>query len=350
VDEVQQSKAASSGIAAISGGAKLYGSHAFGVATSLALGLLLVWLLFLLVPVSPGDAFIAALTAPVWLYAAVTIVTLSNLVVGALKWQVAANYLSRPVDRPSLYRMTELTAFGEFVGQLLPVQLSTLLVRWAFVDKDVRASGYVARATFFEQTFDLILVLAGSVAAIAIIAFDLAPVPALATFVCLVALSLVALRSCLLAGALCFRILGTRGIWVRLTAAAHDGFSHAAKAPARILVALSLYSLLRLILVAVRAVAVLALFAPQTASWLVFIASPPVALLTTLPIAPAGLGVAEWTWSALLIHGGTASAVAATAALAVRLTNIVALVLIVATMTFVRRLEVFRGSATRSGA
>jgi uncharacterized membrane protein YbhN (UPF0104 family) len=314
------------------------GSRAIGVATSFGFGLFLIALLFWWLPISPGVALVAAFAAPIWLYAVVIALTLSNLVVGALKWRVAADYLSRPASRPSLYRMTELTTLGEFFGQILPVQLSTLLVRWAMADKELRASGYVARATFFEQTFDVILVLAGSLAAVAVIGFGLAPVPALIIFSCFVAFSFVALRTCLWAGAGFFQSLESRGIWPEVSAAAREGFVHAAEAPARILATLSLYSLLRLILVALRAVAVLAVFAPQTQSWLVFVASPPVALLTTVPIAPAGLGVAEWTWSALLVHGGTAASVAVTAALAVRLTNIVALVVIVATMMLVRRL------------
>jgi uncharacterized membrane protein YbhN (UPF0104 family) len=91
-------------------------------------------------------------------------------------------------------------------------------------------------------------------------------------------------------------------------------------------------------LVGLRAAVVFAVFAPQTKSWLVFVASPPVALLTSLPIAPAGLGVAEWTWSALLLLGGTAAPVAASAALNLRLANAVALLVIVSALPIGRRI------------
>ncbi len=310
-----------------------------GIAASTGVGLCLVWLLFRLLPVTPGEAIVAALSGPLWLYAAVITLTFSNLVVGALKWQVAADYLARPTDRPSLRRMVELTSLGEFFGQVIPVQLSTLLVRWMLMDRETRASGYVARATFFEQTLDLILVLAGSAAAVTVIAFGFGALPALATLAGLVAVSLLALRSCLGACARTFAVLARRGYWRGMTAPASEGFAHASAAPARVLAALGLYSLLRLILVGLRAAAVFAFFAPMTPSWLVFVASPPVALLTTLPISPAGLGVAEWTWSAVLVHGGTAAAVAAVGALALRLTNIVALCVIVGGLVLVRRLE-----------
>ncbi|MDG4650162.1 lysylphosphatidylglycerol synthase domain-containing protein [Roseibacterium sp. SDUM158017] len=324
--------------------------RAAGVAASTGLGLFLVWLLFSFLPVSPGEAVVAALSAPPWLYAVVTCLTLANLVVGALKWQVAADHLAQPVRRTGFLRRVELTSLGEFFGQLIPVQLSTLLVRWVLLDREVRASGYVARATIFEQAFDLILVLSGSVAAIAVIGFDLAAGPAVATMAAMVAASLVALRACLRGGERLLRALDRRGVRAGGFAAAADGFAHAAAAPAAVLATLSLYSLLRLVLVALRAGAVLAVLAPSTAIWLVFVASPPIALLTSLPIAPAGLGMAEWSWSAVLVHGGTAASVAAVAALGVRLTNMVALCVIVGGLTLLRRIGTRRADARGSGA
>jgi hypothetical protein len=244
----------------------------------------------------------------------------------------------------------ELTTFGEFFGQLVPVQLSTLVVRWVFLGREIRTSGFVARATVFEQTFDLILVIAGSVAAVAVIGLGLGPPAGLAVLAFLVAISLLALRACLRTGANIFRGLVQRHIWRGIAGAMSEGFGHAAAAPSAVLATLSLYSLLRLILVALRAMAVLAVFAPVTASWLVLLASPPIALLTTLPVAPAGLGVAEWSWSAVLVHGGTAVSVAAVAALAVRLTNIVALLVIVGAFLVVRGVEFGRAEPNGAGA
>lgn len=309
-----------------------------GVAASTGLGLALVWLLFSLVSASPAHVFEAMLSAPIWLYVIVIAFTLANQVVGALKWQIAAEHLARPVARPSLFRMLELTSVGAFFGQLMPIQISTLLARWFLLDRDTRESGFVARATVFEQTFDLILVLAGSVAAVAVIGFDLALAPALIAFVFAMGLSLVALRSLLKGCAALSGILATRGRFRALAVPAAEGFAHASAAPARVLALLSLCSLFRLLLVGLRAAVVFAVFAPQTKSWLVVVASPPVALLTSLPIAPAGLGVAEWTWSALLLLGGTAAPVAASAALNLRLANAVALLVIVSALPIGRRI------------
>lgn len=321
-----------------------------GAALSAGAGLFLIWLLFSSLSLSFGSALAVLFSAPVWLYAVVACCTLMNQVVGALKWRVAARYLARPVEEPGLDRMVELTCIGEFFGQLIPVQLSTLLARWFLLDEDARNSGYVARATIFEQGFDLIFVLAGSVAAVAVIGLGLPFPHALAATLSVLVLTALALRQCLLGGATLFRSMADHGFCVHASAPAAEGLSHAAAAPARLLLALSFYSLLRLFLVALRATAVFAFFAPQAASWLVFMASPVIALLTAMSIAPGGLGLAEWSWSAILILAGSAAPLAAIAALNLRLMNFIVLSLFITGIALRRASQGRRAQANEPGA
>ena len=56
---------------------------------------------------------------------------------------------------------------------------------------------------------------------------------------------------------------------------------------------------------------------------------PVAALITAVPITPAGLGVAEWTWSGFLIAGGAAPAVAAIIAVSFRVVGICSLIVLV---------------------
>jgi len=320
------------------------------VVASTSLGIFLIWLLFSSFSLSAQDAFTALLSTPLWLYAVVICCTFSNQVVGALKWQVAAQHVAQPNAGPSFFRMVELTTLGALFGQLIPVQLSTLLARWFLVGREVRGSGYAARATIYEQTFDLILIIAGTAGGLAVIVLSLQPATGLVTMACVVGAFLLGLRRCLRGIAAVFRAMQDRGLWVRVAAPATEGFSRAALARVGTLGVLSLLSLLRLVLVGVRAVAVLAFFAPETASLLVFTASPGIALLSALPIAPAGLGMAEWSWSAILVLGGTAAPVAAVAALTVRLTNVVALLVVVGTLGIGSRFRVMSTEARQSGA
>ncbi len=291
-------------------------------------GLALIWLLFSRLGITLGEAMSSVTQAPLWLFAVVGLLTLANKIIGTLKWKVSARYLAQPVDGPGFWRLVEMTNLGALFGQFIPVQLSTLLVRWFLLDRKARSSGHVIGATFFEQAFDLILVSSGAVAGIAAFGLGLTPAGVVGTFFGVVGITVVALRPLMrIASVICSA--GARvALLSRVCEGAAAGFARAAAAPTSVVLTLAGYSLARLIVVGLRAVVVMAVFAPSTLSWLVFAATPAVSLITALPITPGGLGVAEWTWSAVLVAGGTTAASAALAALALRLVTFVTMVLI----------------------
>lgn len=294
-------------------------------------GLLLIAVLLRTLSVSVGDVAASLRETPIWVCFAVVALTFSNKVIGTLKWLTAARYLARPVDGQSFWRLVEMTNLGALFGQLIPVQLSTLLVRWFLLDKNARASGQVVGATFFEQAFDFVLVLGGTVAAVAVFVLAMTPWGAIGTFVAVVGFTLIALRPLLTVGTRVFQVGQRISVLRAPLEAAEAGFERAASAPTSLLLTLAGYSLVRLIAVALRAVVVMAAFAPEVASWAVFIVTPGISLLTALPITPAGLGVAEWSWSAILVTGGAPAAGAAIAALNLRLVTF-AMMLVIAVL------------------
>lgn len=303
------------------------------------LGFTLIILLFRALGVSFAEAFAAVCKTPVWCIAVVVALTLLNKIVGMLKWRVAASHIADQVEMPSALRMIELTALGAFLGQVLPLQVATVLSRWLLLDKSGRESGLAVRATFFEQVFDLIILMSGTVAGVLALSLGLPLLGTLGALIGVLALSLTFLRPAIRLGAVTLRISARISLLERHCEAAASGFDRAEKAPRETLFALCVYSLARLVLVGLRAVAILAVFAPMTASWLVFVASPGISLLTALPVTPAGLGVAEWSWSAVLALNGTTATVAAIAAVNVRIVGMIGQLIVVVGVSFVRVLS-----------
>jgi glycosyltransferase 2 family protein len=306
-------------------------------------GFLLILLLFRTLDVSFAKAAEALLSTPVWLFVAVASLTFANQIVGTLKWQAAARYFATPVATPGFLRLVELTSLGAFFGQFVPVQISTIVARWLLLGREAREGGHVFKASIFEQVFDLVLVLGGSIAGIAVLATGQPPNTAIAFFLGSVGLLLLFFGPIARFAALVCAWIS--GLWVLEGAARRTStaFAQIADAPSAIVLVLASYSLVRLILVGLRAVLVLLVFAPDTASWLVFVASPGISLLSALPLMPAGIGVAEWSWSAILIMGGTGASVAVVAALNVRLINMVALIVIVGGLAALQRVQFSRG-------
>ena len=279
----------------------------------------LVWGLLASLGLTLTDVWYSLRATPLWVWVSVAALTLINKTVGTLKWQCAAKYLARPVEGLAFWRLVELTNLGALFGQFIPVQLSTLLVRWFALGREARATGQVVGATFFEQSFDLILVLAGTLVAMSAILLALSPIQALGVFVAVVGATLLMLRPVLGLVARLFRAGQAVSALRRTFESAEAGFLRAADAPASVICSLVGYSTLRVVIVGLRAVVVMAAFVPEIASWQVFIATPAVSLLTALPTTPAGLGVVEWSWSAILVLSGATAAAGAIAALSLRL-------------------------------
>lgn len=306
-------------------------------------GLLLIWVLFRTLDVTFADIANASLSTPLWLLAAVTGLTFANQIIGTLKWQASARYLATPVATPGFLRLVELTSLGAFFGQFIPVQISTILTRWLLLDRETREAGHVFKASLFEQVFDLVLVLAGSFAAIVVFSSGQPAGMAFVTFLCSVTVILLCFRWTTRLGAVVCGGIARSGYFEGTASRTSKAFAQASEAPMAIVLVLTSYSLVRLIIVGLRAVLVFLVFAPDTASWLVFVASPGIGLLSALPLTPAGLGVVEWSWSAVLMMGGTVASVAVVAALFLRLINMVALVLIICGLALLQRMHFLLG-------
>ena len=314
-------------------------SRVFVLSAWTAFGLALIGALFWTLDVSLGQVIAAALSTPPLAFFTVVILTFLNKVVGMLKWRAAARHIADPGEVPSALRMIELTALGAFLGQLLPLQVATLLSRWLLLDSSGRKSGLAVRATIFEQVFDLIILTGGTVAGLLMLILGLSMTGAFGALVGVVGILLVFFRPLLRFGVWSLRRLERVQALSGFCGTAAAGFSRAADAPWAVVFSLCSYSLARLVLVGLRAVVILGVFAPTTAAWFVFVASPGIGLLTALPVTPAGLGVAEWTWSAVLVLGGTTASVAAIAAVNVRLVGMLAQLLVVFAVSAARYLS-----------
>ncbi len=296
-------------------------------------GLILVGYLLASLSLTPKSVFQSLAATPLWLLAVVGTCTFLNQIVGALKWRVAARHLAEPFEGPGLLRSVELTSLGSFFGQLIPVQLSTMMARWFLLGRDAREAGLAVRSTLFEQSCDLAFGILLALAGIVVVTLSLSPAEALAVFLAVAVVGLLAIRP-ILAGFAEVAILILRrmslGTFGHKTAAS---FRLAQHAPTGVLLTLGAYSLLRVLLVAARTIAVIAVFAPSATVWLAAAASPAITLIGALPISPAGLGIAEWSWSAVLIFAGSSASLAALAALNIRLTNMIMLGVIVGALS-----------------
>jgi uncharacterized membrane protein YbhN (UPF0104 family) len=107
-----------------------------------------------------------------------------------------------------------------------------------------------------------------------------------------------------------------------------EALERAGRAPAGVMAGLVGLSAARLVVVTLRAVAVALVFVPEVSPVLVAAAYPAAGLVQALPFTPAGLGLAEWSWTGLLVLAGAMAPAAAMAALAFRAVNVIALTLL----------------------
>jgi uncharacterized membrane protein YbhN (UPF0104 family) len=224
-----------------------------------------------------------------------------------------------------LTRLVEATTVGSLLGQVLPLQISVPLGRWLTLRGD--SAGWVVRSSIYEQIFDLVALLAAGTAGMAalVLAPDLERGLAIAVFVALACLA--GLRIGFRFGARVFRWLEVK-FGRSFAGPLAEVLDRAAAAPAGTLALLLGWSFARLAAVTLRAVVIAFAFVPGVSPFAVAAAYPAAGLATALPIAPAGLGLAEWSWTGLLVMLGAPLADAAVAALAFRVMNTIALTLL----------------------
>lgn len=314
-------------------------SRSFWLVLWMAGGLGLIYLMLRYLGVSLSEVLVALREAPVWMYMAVTVLTFANQIVGALKWRTAARWLATGKKEPSLFQLVEITSVGSFFGQIIPPQISAVIARWIIAQPEERRGGWVVKSTIFEQMFDLLVLVCVGLAGFSMIMLDVSGGAALGVVLLSFGVGLAGLRLGLKVGGRLCLAASRLPFGQALLANAAESFAQAYAAPRRVSVKLSLWSFLRLLLLALRAVVIAIVFAPAASPLLVAAGYPAVGLIAALPITPAGLGVMEWSWSGVLIASGAAAPNAAIAALGLRLVSLASLTVIMALFAALRLLR-----------
>jgi len=271
-------------------------------------------------------------------YLAVAALEFLNLLAGAQKWRVSAGYFQPGAARPSLLESLEATALGSLFGQILPAQVGTAAARAAFGARR-NGAGMAVWTTIHEQLFDLVALCAVGAAAGLAFAARLEPTTA-------AALGTVAVLAGFVSAQGAFALGARAAAWLPAASPRFQAFplsapartlAQAASAPWRVPAALLALSLVRLALMAGRALIVCAAILPAASLYVVALGFPAVQLLTSVPAAPGGLGIAEWSWTGVLSSAGAPAQQAAEAAIVIRLVALAAFALVLAAV-FARRL------------
>ena len=303
------------------------------------LSLSLVALLFIKLDISLGDIGLAFRRTPPWLFALIILLTLSIQALASYRWQVAIEWLSPHASRIGFLDLLKATTFGTALGQVLPLQVSLSLGRW-WSTREMRGK-WIVGTTLYEQLFDLVVLCAGGIGALFVLFFTTSPTTSIAAFVIAVAGGSLGVRYLFSIGhMLAARLARSNGLGSRLGARIAGPLETARKAPTRVLFLLSATSIAKLFLLVLRTVFVAAIFAPDARLWTVAAGYPLVGLAIANPVMPGGLGVAEWSWTGLLVLAGSAASIAGVAAILLRILNLTALgiiLVVLAGLKFARR-------------
>ena len=285
------------------------------VAFSLFIAIGLLGAVVLSTGLTPSDLWAAIGRVPTWFFLPLALVQGLIVVLAARKWCLilsAHNGQSLPLGEG-----VAATAIGTLAGQALPIQLVTPVIRaWIARAHGISASRAIG-TSILEQVFEIIVLgamaLAGVIAHFAGLSLILSVAFALAIAVIMTVFVAPGLRLAhSVAHAFALRFGGPFSTLA-------DGFERAGRLPHRLLFQLTGLSILRYVLLAGLNVMILTQLAPQADPLVLLAAFPLVQLLTALPIVPAGLGIVEMTWSALLLTQGLSPTEVAGAALALRL-------------------------------
>ena len=289
---------------------------------SLAAGLLLVAALVVMLDLD-GASIIAAtkqVSAPVFITAA--LLTLVNQLIGVARWRLATVWLAPDADMGGYLAMLRSTLAGSLLGQVLPMQAAMPMARWAQT-----RGGWSVGTTLYEQLFDLVTLIAAAIGAAASLALGFSGWMAVSIFFGVTVLGCAATRPALsvlgmMAGHYQRRNLPA----AKLASTFDDGLQRAASAPTQLLAAMSALSLLRLLVLIARATILAVALIPAISAMHVALGYPVVGLIMAIPISPAGLGIAEWTWTGVLMAAGAGASAAGLAAIAFRIINLLALI------------------------
>lgn len=291
-------------------------------------GLGLIYALFRTFGATGAD-FMAALSRSPWqLYAAVTIILILNNLVGVFKWRAAISWLDPAAAMPPVIASFEAAIFGALFGLLLLPQVTGVAARWLVLKRTGGRGSLAVSTTFYEQVCDMFMLTTAGIAGLIILLFALGPVASGLLVVIAFAVALVAMGPIFAVGAALFAGIG-RLVPPGRIASGFGTFAEVlrrlAAAPWRASSRMMSYSAVRLVLQVAHGLVIAFVFAPTAAPMLVAAGVPAALLAATLPISPSGLGVADWTWSGMLVLAGATSTAAAITALASRVAYMISL-------------------------
>jgi len=284
----------------------------------------LLALLFLKLDISLADLGVAFGKTPKWLLLAVLATTAVIQAITSWRWKIAIDWLSPDHGRLSFLELLNATTVGTALGQVLPMQVSLSLGRW-WLAREARGK-WIVGTTLYEQMFDFVVLCAGAIGAAVAIVLAGSPAVSLAVFAVAVACGTLAVRHAFSAGHwIAVRMVRGKGHIAAIGERLAGPLATAKGAPTRVLVVLGTTSIAKLLLLVVRAVAIAAVFAPAARMWTVAIGYPLIGLAVANPFTPGALGVAEWSWTGLLMLAGSSASAAGVAAIVLRILNLTAL-------------------------
>jgi uncharacterized membrane protein YbhN (UPF0104 family) len=315
-----------------------------------AASLVLLCALFPAFDTTPAAVLRALHSAPLSMYAVVILLTLANQLAGAQKWRLASEQLGGDGRRHDLAHAFETTALGAFLGQVMPIQVSTAMVRGMVGGRNRGGAATAIGATVHEQAYDFIVLLPAAVAGLVALILEWSAPTAGAAMLGAVAVAIVlAPRLIWLARDLLSVVrTQTKGRTARFMLDADRALFGASGVPRSLSLQLGMLSLVRAVCMAARIVVIAAVMAPAADALLIALGYPTVGIVGALPLTPAGLGLVEWSWSGLLIHAGSPAADAAAAAISMRVVNLLALGVILVALGGMRLARIGRGSVPRA--
>lgn len=240
------------------------------------------------------------------------------VLIAALKWRIV---LSETLNYKaiSLGAATSATATGTLLGQVLSIQISVPIVR-AWVARKYGIGAHAAAGTsLFEQSLELLTLGLAALTGVLLVTFG--PVVAGIVMLALLLVWVPILKPTLRFSSQAVRAIGKFLRIGSATTILADGLNQAADQSPAVLQKLIGLSVLRYALIAVFNVGIVMMLLPGLDPLPLFVAYPLILLLSSVPFLPAGLGVAEVTWTSALLLQGIDAATAAETAVSLRIVS-----------------------------
>lgn len=259
---------------------------------------------------------------PLWAYGVIALAQATIVILAAIRWRMLLQAVSPQGETLSLRPAAAATASAAIVGQILPIQLCTPVIRAWFASRfDIPVLRSLGTSAL-EQTFQLLVLVSAAVLSVLFLVPTIGwMVNAISSILILIAMVVFVRFALRLASKLLESIADHRASLLSQTASRlKQGFENAAQLPDQILLSVTTLSLFgyavlaalnTLLLSAISGVDILPLL----------IAYPLILFLMSLPFFPGGLGVVEVTWAGVLAREGLPFDQAVEAALALRVVS-----------------------------